>query len=493
MNQRYGWLLIVAALSCGGDAGGGSWSAELTLSEVDVAGTSERSSSKLQAAWTPHAQAVAYELRATEAIGQTTTVAIVAGNGSAEITTLKSATAYTVEISACLDADCASTVSPRDSGQASAATSDEVWQLQGKGASVAELTRIVADGNVKLHAFRYGGDAPAELAGRMQLYYGPMSMTEKGVSVAIGDQPATANVSSVSSFTALTGSAGLIKPASPATLVAEINTPQAIPLSESMGGAVRLMFEASGADNLVRLLTIDSHDGYLGRDFHSGSATVCSQASDYETGGPCEPTILLEGADLPKINNTRQSKIGFPTQDDWRWDGADGTFLVITVGSIAGCSSEQRNSAYALFEGGDFDVQYTDDGCPQLFEDIQSPSPMHLGGAGYKLYFGRPSDQSGKGSSSLPFLGPKLVAYGDGTSTGQLDRLEFEDWEPLSEARGLRFLWPDGSEVDAAVEGFLDDFVFLTPTGDLSFQVMYTAVTAGQQPPFATLAVLVNP
>lgn len=67
------------------------------------------------------------------------------------------------------------------------------------------------------------------------------------------------------------------------------------------------------------------------------------------------------------------------------------------------------------------------------------------------------------------------------------------DWEAQTAARDVVFLWPNGERLDAAAEGFIDDYHFLTPTGSLGVQVMYITITDGAIAPIAVTAVLRNP
>ena len=60
-------------------------------------------------------------------------------------------------------------------------------------------------------------------------------------------------------------------------------------------------------------------------------------------------------------------------------------------------------------------------------------------------------------------------------------------------ARDLVFLWPNNDQMDARAEGYIDDYHFLTPTGDTSLQVMYVTITDGAIVPIAVAAVLLNP
>jgi hypothetical protein len=125
---------------------------------------------------------------------------------------------------------------------------------------------------------------------------------------------------------------------------------------------------------------------------------------------------------------------------------------------------------------------------------VQAAHPLHLGGTRFKMYYGDPSDKTGRVTgSNLPFLGPKKVIYADGARTGAPSRIDFEDWEATASGRRIVFLWPDGSTLNATANGYIDDFSVVMPTGSVEVQVLYVAITDGQVPPFAAAAVLVNP
>jgi hypothetical protein len=168
--------------------------------------------------------------------------------------------------------------------------------------------------------------------------------------------------------------------------------------------------------------------------------------------------------------------------------------MVFTTDPVTGCSTDFHNQVYTRWSGTSWEVQRQLNGCPKLFASMQAATPLHLGAARYKLYFGDPSDMTGRiPGAPAPFLGPKKVLYADGAATAPSSTVEFEDWEPLSAARHLLFLWPSGTALSPGAEGYIDDFVALCPTADLQFQIQYVAITDGTIPPFAALAVLVNP
>jgi fibronectin type III domain protein len=479
---------------------GPAWGAMLQATPVDlqtIGGASHGSSTKLRLSWSaPPVAFDHYVLTATDgASGTATTQSLPATELAYTLTGLNAATTYTLGLSACLDVACTAAIGPA-AGTASASTPQEVWQLQGAGHTHATLTKVVSDGNVKIHAIRHGQGAPAAQLGRVQLYYGSSNPSAPGLAVATGNMVANAAVpSSVLSFTSLAGTAGLIRPSTATPLVGQVNTGMAVPLTN---GTVKMYFEATGSDNKSRIMTVNGQDGLVGQDFNAGASTVCSTNADYSTGGGCAPKVLIgvEGDTLlgnPKLRNVRQFKIGVPTATDWRWDGAAGTFMVFTTDQVTGCSTSNFNHGYAVWDGTNWNVQY-DGACPKLFVSVQAADPLHLGGVRYKLYYGDPSITTGKNTGSmLPFLGPKKLMYGDGTRTGAAGTVEFEDWDGTAKARDILFVWPDETTLDATAEGYIDDFVVITPTGDLAFQVLYIATTDGTMPPFTAAAILRNP
>lgn len=470
----------------------------VTLSEVNrqsVGGTTFGSSAKLQVSWSTPAYAVDhYVITATESLMNTSvTTTAASGSTSTTIGSLKAATPYSVVVEACADGACNS------SGLATAVTATtpaEYWQLQGSGNTVSGLTQPVSDGNARLSATRFGAEAGSN-ANTVQFYYGPRGVS--GMAVASSGVVSAATPSSYLSFTSLANSSGLRSPTSASSGIKSIMTGQGVPLSAAMGGKVRLFFESNDADGKTRIYSVDSVDGYLGRDFNLGSASVCSTSSDYMSTGSCPATLVIgvegdtTGANT-KIAAARQNKLAYPTLSDWRWDGAAGSFMVFTVDQISGCTTATHNHAYAVWDGSRFVVQYAGNGCPKMFISAQAALPMHIGEARYKMYFGDPSVTTGKTSgSTLPFVGPKKLIYADGRSSGTTGTVEFEDWESVASARNVHFLWPNGERLGDAAEGYIDDFHFLTPTGSLDLQVLYLSITDGSVTPFAATAVLLNP
>jgi len=466
-----------------------------------VGGTALSSSTGITVSWTPPSGSTLdhYRITAADVVGGAPlTFTAAATANSAALSGLKAATAYSITVSACAEAACA----VENSASAVQGTTDkEYWQLQGSGNTTSGLSRIVRDGNARISATRFGPEAGGVTASRIQLYYGPSLVSgRQALSTALTASAASAALpSSYLSFVSSGATTGLLTPTPAATLVETVATGQGVPLSAAMGGKVRVFFEAQGVDRKTRIFSIDSVDGYTGQDFNSSSSsTTCSTTADFSAGGGCAISVAVgvEGdtvAPNAKILNARQNKVGYPTQTDWRWDGAPGTFMVFTSGSVAGCSTANRTHGYAVWNGSRWDVQYDAAGCPKLFTNVQAAFPMHIGGVGYKLYYGDTANTTGQLASPLPFLGPKQLLYADGATSGLPDRVDFEDWESQSAARDVAFLWPNGDLLDATDEGYIDDFHFMAPTGSLDLQVMYLAITNGTDVPLGAAAVLLNP
>jgi hypothetical protein len=503
-----GSLFLLTA--CGG--GGGSTTSTTTTptptlaapTAVQVAETNTQTvgsktfgaSSKLAVSWvaptgyTPDH----YELTATEALMNTRVSASLSGTAtSTTLTQLKAATAYAVVVKACQDSACTASAS---ASAVTTTTPAEYWQLQGTGNSVSTLTKPVSDGNARLSATRFGAEAGAN-ANTVQFYYGPQGVS--GMAMATSGTVSARTPSSYLTFTSYASSSGLRSPSGATSGIKDIMTGQGVPLSASMGGKVRLFFESNDVDGKTRIYSVDSVDGYVGRDFNSGAATTCSTSADYLAGGNCPASVVVgvEGDSTfanAKLSAVRQNKVAWPTLTDWRWDGSTGTFMVLTVDRITGCTTASHNHAYAVWNGTQFVVQYDSTGCPKTFKSAQAALPLHIGGARYKMYYGDPSVTTGRTSaSSLPFVGPKKLIYADGTSTATASTVEFEDWEEVTTARNVHFLWPNGDLLNDAAEGYIDDFQFLTPTGSLDLQVLYLSITDGSVTPFAAAALLLNP
>jgi len=490
------WLGLALLPACASDATPKTGEAPIELSATvapapsKVAGVD--SSTRVSVTW---AAPGAHHIRWT-ASNAVHTASGQADASPATIGELQSATEYTVTVEACADAAC---VTPADTVSATLTTPEETWQLMGTGHTYASLAQIVSDGNAKIWGLTLGADAGTALAGKVQLYYGTtMSTVYSGQSLAVATGTKAISASDTTTWYPLTNypsGSGLVTPNPKTSVLGDIMTGQAVPLRS---GGVRLYFESNGSDGHARILSVGSADGYTGVDFNTGTATVCKTSSDYAADGGCPYRVELgvtgdtEHA-VPKVANIRQFKIGYPTLDDWRWDGAAGTFMFFTVDQGGACGySGFANQAYAVWDGTQWEPELRGDGCPAAIEKVQAPAPVHVGGVRYKMYHGDPSDRTGALSGSpLPFLGPKRVFYGDGARSGDAARVDFADWETT--AHDLTVLWPDGTAMTAGEEGYIDDFVFLVPTGDLDFQLAYVVITDGKALPKPAVMVLKNP
>jgi hypothetical protein len=400
-----------------------------------------------------------------------------------------------VSVIACANESCSQSSASRE---VEAETDREHWQMQGTGNSVNTLTKAVSDGNARLSATRFGPDAGA-MANRVQLYYGPMNAGRQSpLAVAVSSGVADPlNPDSYLAFSSRAGSSGLQSPTTSSALISSVATGQGVPVTRERGGFVRLFFEAQGPDGRTRSMSIDSKDGYFGQDFNASAATTCSTAEDYSSGGGCAPTVTIavdgDANGNSRITHARQHKVAWPTLDSPHWDMSAGSFMVFTSDRVTGCSDYQQNHGYAVWDGASWKVQYQANGCPKLFTSAQAAFPLHSGGAKYRLYYGDPSITEGKGSTNLPFLGPKKLIYGDGSVSGDAAVVDFEDWEAQASARDVVFLWPNGDQLDARAEGYIDDYHFLTPTGSQDLQVMYITITDGAIAPISVTAILRNP
>ncbi|OFW04395.1 MAG: hypothetical protein A3I61_11250 [Acidobacteria bacterium RIFCSPLOWO2_02_FULL_68_18] len=471
-----------------------------------VGSTAYRSSSRLQVSWTAPAEAVhRYVLTLTDGVTGAS-VGVETAETRLTVSGLKSATPHTAALRACLDEACATSLEA--DAAASGQTAEEYWQVRGTGSSYTGATRIVTDGNTYPYVILYGAWAGAALSGKAQLYYNPTIATEKGIKIAELSSGTNDSVAALSSYRGVSGF-GLLRacefrPGQPFSCPGDsvaglVTTTQAVPLDLSMGGGIRLFFEAMGTDQRTRIMYLDSRDGYVGRDFNGGAKTICNTLADYSAGGGCVPEVIVGvGGDTlngnPGLSNARQFKVGYPTRRDWRWDGAAGAFMVMTAEFQPPCSSNSFfNAAMAIWDGIRWGVQTDAAGCPKYLAEVQAPMPVHMGGARYKMYFSHNPIPSTGMANPLSDIKPLKVIYADGGVAGDPATIDFEDWEQVAQAREVHLLWPDGSMADAVNESQLDDYVMFMPTGNPLVQVMYSNMAVPGQVPFIGMAVLVNP
>lgn len=502
-NQLPIFVLAYAILfgACGGSIGISSssgststWAAALSVSQtgaVTVGSTEYFSSQKLVAAWQPPPDVIVdhYELTATEAVqNSSVTAQATATEVTATIDVLKAGTAYTVTLKACEDADCTAYASA-DAG-ASGTTAEEVWQIQGTGNSYDDATRIVDDGSSLPYVIAYGSDAPDGLAGKYKFYYGasPTSSWGEGLHIATSETTSTeANL--LETFDPIQAGIKLSCDTamdSTACVDGSINIHAMQPIPLATTETIQLIFEAETLKAMgmsaflqsSRLFAIESQDGYVGEDFNAASNTAICNATagenDLAEGEECAARVII-GLDTDAVadgggsgmSDLRQSKVGFPELDSWKWDQSAGTFMVVGGASTTACGGTQ-GVYYAVFDGTNWAMDKNDDGCPkQLIEEGHGPTLQHLGGARYKLYYE-------SGNHTTDYEKPLKVLYADGALTGDAAVVDFEDWETEDQAHDVTFLWPDNTELNSFQESALGDHDIMVAGDDLDLQYMTT-------------------
>ncbi len=479
------------------------WNPALTVTNVKlqtVGASTFSSSGKLRVQWSPTTTFAvsSYEITATESLKNTAvTLVVAAGKTSDTLKGLKSGTKYSISIKACTDAGCKTAA--YCGAFALGTTAEEYWQLQGTGSTTSTLTKIVSDGNTLNYAFTYGSWGSDSLRGYIRYYYNSTNGNEKGIKPARSKQiPKAGDNASATAFTGYTGYGVTYSGyATGGRSFSFIGQSQELPYQ----GKIRAFFEATTEDGRTRIYQIDSKDGYVGLDFNAGASTLCKDASDFNAGGNCDYQLVL-GTDIdgvsanPNVTDIRQFKIGYPTQDSWLWDGKVGTFMVATFdlpgvarpGTRTNCAQYRFTTGFATWDGSKWALQYNGS-CPKLFDGMQAPSAVHLGGNRYKIYFNYNKSLPDKPFDPRTVTKPMHVIYAEASGSA----MKFEDWETMLQARPLNYLWPDGTFVNELQESKLDDYHFFAPTGDLDFQVQYSNINDGSSFPFVTAAVLLNP
>ena len=129
-----------------------------------------------------------------------------------------------------------------------------------------------------------------------------------------------------------------------------------------------------------------------------------------------------------------------------------------------------------------------------MLTGAQAPMPVHLGGARYKVYFNRHRAPGGITNPQVA-IKPMQMLYADPEYSGDPAVVDFEDWEPLADAREIHYLWPDGSVLDEDNESKLDDYMIFAPAPDPKRLIMYSNMSTGGPGgiPFIGSAALVNP
>ena len=472
---------------------------ELTISDVEVNG--HNSSSRLALSWTLQDQGFdSLHLRVVNHLGEPTRhVAMNADVRETELNQLRSDTLYLITVEACIGQSCGYL------GPIEKRTSQEIWQLAGEGNSYDGIERVVSDGNTKPWVRRFGPDAPKEMEGRLQLYYDPLSQTDKGVKIGFIEDAPTPNPGTWIPFTEVPGY-GLLRDAPDGPNMGEGMGPatfQAVQLSAESGGNVALFFEGELDEDVgVAVYRIDSVDGVIGRDFHPGEETQC-EASEIGPDGPCTATLLLHRDSLPDniLSSIRQSKVLVPLQDEGSWDERAGSRMLATLHfTDERCTDSFFWGGYAVYDGDTWSIEVDESGCPKGWPGMQAPQALHMGNGLYRAYFNHNQMTKEKGQSMKTVTKPMRVLYADAAKSGDPDIVEFEDWETMDQAHDITILWPDGSELTEAEESRFDDHVVVSPTGhldDLAFYTNFSCVSTGEGldpcPPIIAMAHLLNP
>ncbi|MEE2908030.1 MAG: hypothetical protein VX527_09390 [Planctomycetota bacterium] len=451
-----------------------SWSLDLR-GEVTESGLN--SSTSFHVYWRGGVKSESARLTVRETTGRLVHESLVQGtSGSFHLSDLKSDTQYEVLLSAAL----------REASRGQEAVLDsalirvppEMWQVFGPsdGNTIEECTIIVPDSSVLAWPMLYPDEPniPHMLRGHVRLYYKlrPGIGMGKFLSTSMSTVPWDGTDESLLSYDPIP-SPGLFDPPEPTELVERGAAFQVVPLDDSSGFGVRAYFEAKGSDGVVRYMSLDNHDGWLGQDFHPGPPVTVETVEDWEVDAL--PVLEIDAgfeADTGMLM-ARQSKIGWPTLDNWRWDGSPGSFMVMT-GQDA-CGQTGDGLFYSVFDGASWSMDRDEAGCPRpLVLSAHGPVIQHLGAQQYKLYFeNRAFTDTGK---------PLHLIYADGADTGDPNVVEFEDWEPESMAREVHFLWPDGSLVPQEYEPHFGDHVVFCPDGTLDVQYMYINVGGNDGP-----------
>ena len=472
-----GWLQLAGCT----DPSPIAWTQNLKLEPVaatTVGGSSYASSSKLLVSWSAPSGVATdyYAITLTDSVNgdkldatSTTTSVQVAG--------AKAGTRYSAAVLACTgsapNVQCRAT--NVSAASVSASTADEVWQLQGTGNGYANATRVVSDGSTLSWAMRYGVGASASLLGKTRFYYKAIKTGAAGVGIATSAGTST-SINNLSAYGVEASGlwqtcASPDKPSQCASGDLTIMAIQALPLTSDKVQLYFEAFDASDTSATTRIYSLDSQDGLIGLDFNRGSGSSCGGlgSHDYAAGGNCEPTLQINAgtgsaAASSGLSKARQLKVGYPTLTNWRWDGAIGSFMVITAADA--CGKTSNGLFLAQLESSGWNVAKTAAGCAApLVEEGHGPVPVHLGGVRYKLYF----EDETNGHSGKPLR----LMYANGALSGDTGRIDFADWEAATQARQVTFLWPDGTPVSTEDESGLGDHMVLLPNDDLATQYMY--------------------
>lgn len=460
------------------------------------------SSTRLICRWErPGLPVAEYRITATDPDGNILLFKAAGDRDSLELTGLRSSTRYEIELAARGGDD-----QIVRANVASGTTSEEYWQLEGEGSAYPGLARAVPDGNT----LPYFLTMPSSDGTVSHLYYHPALRDRNrwDFQVAIAGTNAPGGLSASSRFEPVDGGIkrtfqnrpGENNAAPEGSLT--IKAFQPVPLLHSK--KIRLFFEAHWDNDQrkrTRIFYLDSHDGFMGTDFHPDrNRLTCGGigSGDFLPGGPCEPVLAIgldgdPGRSPSGLAQARQFKIGYPKRTSRFWDEAPGTFMVIT-GDDA-CGRERNSLFYAHWTGSEWNVIRDASGCARpLVRGAHGPVIVHLGEGRYKLYYedqegsleppvalgqfsspgrSRPGTQRPQGPMRAMPAKPLRVIYADATRTGDSSVIDIGDWDPDTVAREVNFLWPNGDALDAEDESGLGDHVIELSGDDPDREIMY--------------------
>ncbi len=402
------------------------------------------------------------------------TAVVDGGETSTVLHGLRSETTYTVSVQPCQSVDCgAPDDASVDGATVDAATARMIWQIAGSDPGFENADPIMENTNTKGFGLYMGLDAPESVRGMSQLYYDTNVRDNKGIRMAVASE-APEDVTEVLDYLALEDQ-GLMREDSGDGQPSGPQTHQPVPVAS---GAIRMFFEGvlEGEDGDGRLFSVDSQDGWIGRDFNPGTSTDCMY-EEIVTGGACEPTVVLQNETTggpAGVRDVRQSKLVYPMFDDWIWDESAGSVIITTIHfteAAGSCSETFFNMGVAIYDGSDWSLQMDDagTGCPAVLPGIQAPMPAHMGLGRHMIIF---SDNQ---EAVMDMSTDKVlkVLYVDAANTGDATLIEVADFEAREDAREVTTVWPDGTELSVEDEKKFDDYGIFSPTNDPEHLIMY--------------------
>jgi hypothetical protein len=412
-----------------------------------------------------------------------------------QLTNLKAATEYKIELIICFDDQC---IEGEEIGPIIKSTEAEYWQLQGTGNSISTADLAVNESSTLAYIIDLE-ESWADKSESSLFYFNP-SMSEDligGMQIATVE---SSKLKALNQFTALPGY-GLGHACNQAgveckgtELVSHILAFQLLPMQGSSETFIRAAFESKGSDGHTRIMYLDSQDGPTGLDFNSGSDTICSGLKNYQAGGPCEPQLWVDTNDETGFINARQFKIGYHKQNSSIWDQSPSSFMIITGEDTCGLTT--NGLFMSIYNGVNWNTVKDDNNCAKpIARFAHGPVIVDLSKSTYKLYYEDETTFRYGGDKEKPM---KMI-YANAKISGSESTIDSDDFEVEGFARDVNFLWPNGELISAAQEsGFGDHYIYM-PNNSLDFQVMYLNLNGFDNydnpspSPGIGMAVLVNP